>query len=90
MVGRAAVPIEVLAELGWMTILFSGLEELLVDKIGEYSNPDDQEPGLVAGYLLRFNDKITTLDRLVETRCRQAHIDVSRPMSAALQKGTPF
>jgi hypothetical protein len=85
MVGRAAFTQDVLAELGWLTIAFSGLEDLLVTCIGELLNPGDQEPARDVAARMGFRDKRETLKRLCFQRYPQAAPELLAAMTAALK-----
>jgi hypothetical protein len=57
MVGRGAFAEEVLAELGWLTIVYSGLEDELVMCIGALLNPGDQESARDVAARMGFREK---------------------------------
>jgi hypothetical protein len=89
MVGRSAIPPEVLAELGWLTIIYSGLEEHLIDMIGALVNPGDQDPAQDIAARMGFRDKTETLGRLFSRRCEEAHLaEIKQPMTSALRACT--
>jgi hypothetical protein len=82
MVYHRAFTEETLAELGWLTIIYSGLEDLLATFIGQLLNPRDQEhPGTCPG-----------CDDLAERGvCRgdvARHSSADRPSQAILYQAT--
>jgi hypothetical protein len=85
MVGRAAFSQEVLAEMGWLTIVYSGLEDLLVTCIGELLNPGDQEPARDVAARMGFQQKRETLRRLCLQRYPQAAPELLAAMTRALK-----
>jgi hypothetical protein len=85
MVSRAAFSQEVLAELGWLTIVYSGLEDLLVTFIGQLRNPDDQEPARDVAARMGSKEKRDTLQRLCLQRYPQAAPELLAAMATALK-----
>jgi hypothetical protein len=84
MLGRAAIPDTVLAEVGWVTINFSGLEELLIRFAAALLNADDQEPAMEVITRMGFREKIDTLRRLFIRRCAETRLDYVQQMNDTL------
>jgi hypothetical protein len=85
MVGRAAFSQEVLAELGWLTIVYGGLEELLVTFIAQLLSPEDQEPARDVAGRMGSQEKRETLKRLCSQRYSQATPELLAAMAGALR-----
>ncbi len=85
MVGRAAFAQEVLAELGWLTIIYSGLEDLLVTCIAALENPGDQDPVASRAARMGSQQKRETLKRLCLQRYPQAAPELLEAMTRALK-----
>src|SRR5436305_14202779 len=84
MVARSALPEAVLAELGYLTIAYSGLEEHLITMIAALLSPADQAPSRDVASRMGFRDKIDTLSRLFALRCGQVALDPADSMKRAL------
>jgi hypothetical protein len=85
MVARRAFTESVLAELGWLTILYSGLEDLLVTFIGGLVKVGDQEPARDIDARMTFQKKREMLKRLCWQRFPQAPPELLAAMSDALR-----
>ena len=85
MVGRGAFAEEVLAELGWLTIVYIGLEDELVMCIGALLNPGDQESARDVAARMSFREKRETLKRLCSQRYPQVAPELLAAMASALK-----
>jgi hypothetical protein len=85
MIGRNALAPEVLEEIGWLTVNYSGLEKLLIDMVAGLVNPSDQEPARDIAGRMGFREKRETLGRLFRERCSQMKADLALAMNGALK-----
>jgi hypothetical protein len=90
MVGRAAFSEETLAELGWLTIVYSGLEDLPVTFIAALLNSGDQGPARDVAVRMGYREKCEALSRLcrhrypdADPKCLAAMVDALRACEAA-------
>jgi hypothetical protein len=71
--------------LGWLTISYSGLEDLLVTCVAVLLNPADQEPARSIAARMTFRQKRETLKRLCLQRYPQADPELLSTMEKALK-----
>jgi hypothetical protein len=85
MIARHALTAETLTELGYLTIVFGGLEEQIAGFIGQLVNPGNQHGSRDLALRMGFSKKCDTLWSLCQTRYAAAPPALLQAMHKALQ-----
>jgi hypothetical protein len=84
MIARDALNIDILSELGYLTVAFGGLEDQIACFIGQLVNPAVQTPSRDLAFRMGFSKKCDTLWSLCQMRYAAANPALLKAMRSAL------